>query len=543
MPRLLCVDPQVIKEISSAQMFGLLLTFDAAARGSLPISIELSDKAACEVAEVVLRFWCGDEARKVVKAQRIRLAVAISDALVESGVFDNIGMEAVLGRVAQRVARALDEPNGTPQDGVVLLKKFATKTPASQRQAVRGKSRGRGTLPQLPGLLEAVGYFGPQTSAPADQEEGSDGDVVEMMLPLVFAGDDAMVEEASMVMDELPSQDEAQKIRKVLARELKQHGLPHEFDIDVWPYRLDLPLDWDDDDEDDEATTPGLIAENLTFYEQQAGQGTIPLVMQALRETDQDETIVAATTALQSLSREQSRPLVAVMDEICAVVTPDTVYVGFKTVDDLIASVQAEEEDFRHGCSGEELLAYWREWISERYYPLLETLQANDFKMRSFHLPTWSKAVESSLGEDGAVVGLAPGSDAYPILADMFVEKSRHVSETDMPPQMLCVAQEIVRTEGPASGERGEFFGIAVQCAFTAEGEVAWQNNVFATRPLAASWCEDFLDTLQQDSGIEQKVDGQLLVCEACMLLAVEPVLAEVDDRKVSRKAAGHKLH
>ncbi|WP_028999000.1 hypothetical protein [Azohydromonas australica] len=88
-----------------------------------------------------------------------------------------------------------------------------------------------------------------------------------------------------------------------------------------------------------------------------------------------------------------------------------------------------------------------------------------------------------------------------------------------------------------------DVFGIAVQCAFTAEGDVAWQNNVFATRPLAASWCEDFLDTLQQDSGIEQKVDGQLLVCEACMLLAVEPVIAEVGDRRASRKDAGHRLH
>lgn len=543
MARLLSVDPQVIKEISSAQMFGLLLTFDAGARGILPASIELSDKAACEIAEVVLRFWCGDEVRKALKARQIRLAVAISDALVDADVFDNLGMEAVLGRVAQRVARALDEPNGVPLDGVVLLKKFATKTPASQRPAVRGKSPGRGAVPRLPGLLEAVGYFGPQTSAPADQEEGADGGVVEMMLPLVFAGDDGLVEEAFMVMNELPSQEEAQKIRTVLARELKQHGFLHEFDIDLWPYRLDLPLDWEDDDEDDDDAIPGLTAENLTFYEQQARQGTIALVMKALVERGRDEPVVAATTALQSLSREQSRPLVAVMDDVCAVVTPDTVYVGFKTVDDLIASVQAEEEDFRHGCSGEELLAYWREWISEHYYPLLETLQANDFEMRIFHLPTWSKAMEGSLGEDRAVVGLVPESGPYPILPDMFVEKSRHVNETAMQPQMLCVGQEIVRAEGPASGEGEELFGIAVQCAFTAEGEAAWQNNVFATRPLAASWCEDFLDTLQQDSGIGQKVDGQLLVCEACMLLAVEPVFAEAGDRTASRKAAGHNLH
>jgi hypothetical protein len=530
-------------EISSAQVFGLLLTFDAGAREVLPASIELSDKAACEIAEVVLRFWCGDEVRKEVGARRFRLAVAISDALVEFGVFDNIGMESVLGRVAQRVARALDEPNGTPLDGVVLLKKFATRTPASQRHAVRGEYPVRGTVRRLPGLLEAVGYFEPQTSAPADQEEGADGDVVEMVLPIVFAGDDGFVEQASTVMDELPSQEDAQKIQKVLARELKQQGLPYQFDVDVCPYRLDLPLDWEDEDEDEDVPGLGITSENMTFHEQQARQNYIPSVVEALRKLGQDETLVAITAALQSLSREQSRPLVTVMDDVCAVVTPDVVYVGFKTVDDVIASAQAEEEDSRHGCSGDELLDYWRDWISKRYYPLLESLQANDFKTRSFHLPTWNKVMGSSLGEDRVVVGLAPESGAYPILADLFVEKSRHVNETDMQPQMLCVAEQVVQIEGPASDKGEEFFGIAVQCALTAAGEVAWQNNVFATRPLAASWCDDFLDTLQQDSGIGKKVDGRLLVCEACMLLAVEPVFAEIHDRVKLGKAAGHKLH
>jgi hypothetical protein len=265
--------------------------------------------------------------------------------------------------------------------------------------------------------------------------------------------------------------------------------------------------------------------------------------MEALRELGQDETLVALTAALQSLSREQSRPLVMVMNDVCAVVTPEAVYVGFKTVDDLIGSVQAEEADPRHGCSGEELLDHWRDWIGKRYYPMQEILQANDFKVRSFHLPTWSNAIKSSLDEDGVVVGLEPESDAYPIVADMFVEKSRHVNETDLEPQMLCVAQEIVQIEGPAGDESKEYFGIAVQSAFTAEGEVAWQNNVFATRPMAPSWCEDFLDTLEQGSGIRAKVEGQLVVCEACMLLAVEPVAAEMYGREKPGKAAGHKLH
>jgi hypothetical protein len=217
--------------------------------------------------------------------------------------------------------------------------------------------------------------------------------------------------------------------------------------------------------------------------------------------------------------------------------------VGFKTVDDVIASVQAEEEDSRHGCSGEELLEDWCDWIGRRYYALLDLLQANDFKIRTFHLPTWNKAMESSLGEDRIVVGLAPESGAYPILADMFIEKSRHVNETDMAPQMLCVAEEIVQIDSLDGDEAKEFFGIAVQSALTVEGEVAWQNNVFATRPLAAAWCEDFLDTLQQDSGIGQKVDGRLFVCEACMLLAVEPVFEEMHGRAEPRKAARHKLH
>jgi hypothetical protein len=336
-----------MKEISGAQMFGLLLTFDAGARGVLPATIELSDKSACEIAQVVLRFWCGDEVRKDLKARRVRLAVAISDALVESDVFDNVGIESELNRVAQRVARALDEPNGTPLDGVVLLKKFATKTPVPREHAVPGKHTARGTAQPLPGLLDAMGYLESQTSAPTDQEEGIDGDAVEMVLPLVFAGDDGFVGDASMVMDELPSQEEVQKIQKVLVRELKQQGFPHEFDIEAWPYRLDLPLEGDD--EDDDVLSPGFLAENMTFYEQQARQGYIPSVMQALRELDQEETAVAATTALQSLSREQSRPLVTVMNDVCAVVTPDTVYVGFKTVDDVIASVQAEEEDSRQG--------------------------------------------------------------------------------------------------------------------------------------------------------------------------------------------------
>ena len=543
MPRLLSVGPQVMKEISSAQMFGLLLSFDAGARRVLPASIELSEKAACEIAEVVLRFWCGDEVRNELKARRVRLAVAVSDALVEVDVFDHIGIESELNRVAQRVARVLDEPNGAPGDGVVLLKKFATRTPVLQAHAVPGKRAARATAPPLPGLLDAMGCFEQEIGAPAGQEEGADDDAVEMLLPLVFAGDDGLVAEASMVMEELPSQMEAQKIQQVLTRELKQQGLPHDFDIDAWPYRLDIPLDLEGDDEDDDALFPDITAENLIFYEQMARQRGLLLVKEALHELGQQETLVAITTALQLLSREQSRPLVTVMNDVCAVVTPDAVYVGFKTVDDLIGGVQAEEDDPRHGYSGEKLLDHWRHWIGGHYYPMLEILQANGFKVRVFHLATWNKAMASSLGEDGVVVGLEPESNAYPTVADMFVEKSRHVSETNMEPQMLCVAQQVVHIESLAGDERRDYFGIAVQGAFTAEGEVAWQNNVYATRPMAPSWCEDFLDTLEQRGGITEKLDGQLVVCEACMLLAVEPVSAEIYGREDPGKAAGHKLH
>jgi hypothetical protein len=193
--------------ISSARMFGLLLSFDPADRGSLPASIDLSDKAACEIAELALRFWCGDEVRKDLKARRVCLAVAISDALVQPDVFNHIGIESELNRVAQRVARALDERNGTPLDGVVLLKKFATMASVPQEHAVPGKRAVRGNAHPLPGLLEAMGCFDEETGAPAGQEEGADGDAVEMVLPLIFAGDDGFVAEASLVMDDLPSQD------------------------------------------------------------------------------------------------------------------------------------------------------------------------------------------------------------------------------------------------------------------------------------------------------------------------------------------------
>jgi hypothetical protein len=237
----------------------------------LPASIDLSDQAACEITGLVLRFWCGDEVRKDIKARRVCLAVAISDALVQPDVFDHIGIESELNRVAQRVARALDEPNGTPVDGVVLLKRFATMASVPQVHAVPGKRAVRGNAQPLPGLLEAMGCFDEETGAPAGREEGADGDAVEMVLPLVFAGDDGFVAEASLVMDDLPSQEEAHKIQKVLARELKQRGLPHEFDLDVWPYRLDQPLDWEgDDEEDDDALLLGLTAENAIFNDQQA---------------------------------------------------------------------------------------------------------------------------------------------------------------------------------------------------------------------------------------------------------------------------------
>lgn len=449
--------------------------------------------------------------------------VGVPDAAFASGLCDDEDFGEFVREVAQACLHECEriaylDPGPRIETGFI------------ESFALERDTAGRERVPQMAPVLEAF------PDVPTDT----------LVLPLVLVTNEALLERASdLLTDGLDFSASENGIAKAIRAALASLDIERVSD----PEELGdvLPDDGAGEDED-EAGQGAMPDEDMPFIfmasEQEAAHGE--------RALHEPADLVGMLPALQRLAAQRGAAQFAYSSGVPVVVTADSVYLGFKTVDDLGRRVERTLEEAGNDPDGpedeappdgEQLARRWSRWYLRDYQPRMGAVTEAGFRVAAFPLMAWSEELDRCIGSGESFV---PGSGRLGTLEDVFLETSDHDID-DSAEGAYAVCRVIVEDFGdedgtdpeadgePAYGEEGVAAEVAVLCGavriVAADGTGVSQQNVYSTKQPGRVDFDEYVRQLATFPNLPIRADVQpLFVCDTHLRLMVAVDTEELTD-------------
>jgi hypothetical protein len=504
---------ELMQEVT-AEVYGIAVQVRDPGPGVLPLEVD----AAAKIGGALRRQLQEHAAGAGSSADGSRFFVAVGDAFVASDRFDDDDVAIRLEYVAQRAGRMLTGHRDGQHldDGVVVLKHLALDPDASV-------AAGRAALFDLHG-------------------DGDEASHVEYILPVVLAGSPGAL---FTVASDFVQATFANRslVFSAIALALEPHCAQSvapctRLDVLRSDAEVDALVDAEADARTDtprKARAVDVAAGHHAGSEVTRSDERVFLESAARRigcRVDEIAELSALPTRVQALQKQAlatGEPRLAHSQRVVLVITPETVYVGFKTVDELGA--KALERSTMPPFDGAWLGALWSRWFMAHYTVVIETLLQARFKVVAFPLFGWTEWLQTS----DAAVAFEPGQGALRALEQVHIETSTHdLTEGARGAHVLC---RLMLDDAPApAGVSGdpELSESPVLCSVVRvvdeTGQGVSQSNIYLTTPSAAISHHEYAGSLAQFHGLPVEAGiHELVVCDQCLKLIVPPGEAETE--------------